>query len=58
MKTGLIVLAVALGIVVGGFTYTMASIEGCLGVKETQQSEKIEFCQKYLVESIGIDDEF
>jgi len=57
MKKGLIVLIVTLGIAVGGITFTMASIKNCLEVKEPQQSDKIGFCQKYLPEVVGFDDE-
>jgi hypothetical protein len=61
MKKGLIVLIAALSIIVGGLTYTMASIGNCLEVKESQQSEESGFCgfvQKYLPTIIGNDDPF
>jgi hypothetical protein len=58
MKKGLIILAVAIGIQVGLFSYTLASIDGCLVAEKTKQSQKIEFCQTYLLQTIGIDDEF
>ena len=61
MKKGLIILIAALSIIVGGLTYTTASIQNCLEVKELQQSEEFEFCgfvQKYLPTIIEIDDAF